>query len=82
MHNLDPQAEKINKPHSGTSSLAAMFRKNIWGWVTLIVVTVVCVVIVQVFKKPGQMSVIESQAMDMTAMVPPEGAVPVALAAA
>lgn len=80
MHNLDPQVEKANKPHSGKSSLAAMFRKNIWGWVTLIVVTVVCVVIVQVFKKPGQMSVIESQAMDMTAMVPPEGAVPVALA--
>lgn len=82
MHNLDPQAEKIYKPHSGTSSLGAMFRKNIWGWVTLIAVTVVCVVIVQVFKKPGQMSVIESQAMDMTAMVPPEGAVPVALATA
>lgn len=34
----------------------------------------------QVFKKPGQMSVIESQAMDMAAMVPPKGAVPVAIA--
>lgn len=80
MPNLDPQVEKMTRTGSGKSPLMAMFLKNIWGWVTLIVVAVVCVIIVQVFKKPGQMSVIESQAMDMTAMVPPEGAVPVALA--
>lgn len=58
----------------------SLIRKNLWGVVTLIVVTIVCVVIVQVFKKPGQMSVLESQAMDMTVMVPPKGAVPVAIA--
>lgn len=56
------------------------FKKNFWGLVTIVVVTVVCVIIVQVFKKPGQMSVLESQAMDMTVMVPPKGAVPVGIA--
>jgi len=59
-----------------------LIRKNFWGVVTLIAVTIVCVVIVQVYKKPGQMSVLESQAMDMTVMVPPKGAVPVAIATA
>ncbi|MBA3991948.1 MAG: hypothetical protein C0469_00380 [Cyanobacteria bacterium DS2.3.42] len=58
----------------------AMLRKNFWGIVTLVVVVVACVIIVQVFKKPGQMSVLESQAMDMSVMVPPKGAVPVAIA--
>lgn len=33
--------------------------------------------VVQVYRRPGQMSVIESQAMDMSAMKPPVGAVPV-----
>lgn len=61
-------------------SLGASLKKNLWGVITLIVVTVVCVVIVQVFKKPGQMSVLESQAMDMTVMVPPKGALPVGMA--
>ena len=61
------------------SSLIGMLRKNFWGILTLVVVTVVCVIIVQVFKKPGQMSVLESQAMDMSVMVPPKGAVPVAI---
>ena len=37
-----------------------LIRKNFWGVVTLIAVTIVCVVIVQVYKKPGQMSVLES----------------------
>jgi multidrug efflux pump subunit AcrA (membrane-fusion protein) len=55
-------------------------RKNFWGLATLAGVTVICVIIVQTFKKPGQMSVIESQAMDMSAMVPPKGAVPVGIA--
>jgi multidrug efflux pump subunit AcrA (membrane-fusion protein) len=55
-------------------------RRNFWGLVTVVGVTIICVAIVQIFKKPGQMSVIESQAMDMNAMVPPKGAVPVAIA--
>ena len=55
-------------------------RRNFWGLVTLAGVTIICVVIVQMFKKPGQMSVTESQAMDMSTMVPPKGAVPVAIA--
>lgn len=61
-------------------SIVKWLKKNFWGLVTIISVTVVCVIIVQVFKKPGQMSVLESQAMDMTVMVPPKGAVPVGIA--
>ncbi|MBI4533499.1 MAG: efflux RND transporter periplasmic adaptor subunit [Candidatus Melainabacteria bacterium] len=56
------------------------FRKNFWAVATIITVTVVCAIIVKVFKKPGQMSVLESQAMDMSVMVPPKGAVPVGIA--
>lgn len=75
---------QANEPEIETPQkmgFAALVRKNLWGVITLIVVTVVCVVIVQVFKKPGQMSVLESQAMDMTVMVPPKGALPVGIAA-
>lgn len=57
-----------------------MVVKNFWGLLILLVVAIVCVIIVQVFKKPGQMSVLESQAMDMSVMVPPKGALPVAMA--
>ncbi len=57
-------------------------KKNFWGVVTIVGITIVSAIIVQVFKKPGQMSVIESQAMDMSAMVPPVGAMPVAMARA
>ena len=57
-------------------------RHNIWGVVTLVIVAVACFFIVQMFKRPGQMSVLESQAMDMSVMVPPKGAVPVAIAQA
>ncbi len=76
-------AIQANEPETETprnKGFAASVRRNLWGVITLIVVTVVCVSIVQVFKKPGQMSVLESQAMDMTVMVPPKGAVPVAIA--
>jgi multidrug efflux pump subunit AcrA (membrane-fusion protein) len=55
-------------------------KRNFWGLATIIVVTIVSAVVVHTFKKPGQMSVIESQAMDMSAMVPPKGAVPVGIA--
>lgn len=69
-----------NMPEEHKENLLTMLRKHFWGVTTLVVVTVVCVIIVQLFKKPGQMSVLESQAMDMTVMVPPKGAVPVAIA--
>lgn len=71
--------EEKKMQQSGTTGVVAWLKKNFWGLATIIVVTVVCVIIVQVFKKPGQMSVIESQAMDMNAMVPPKGAVPVGI---
>lgn len=76
-------AIETNEPKTEPSEkdgLWSLISKNFWGVITLIAVTVVCVIIVQMFKKPGQMSVLESQAMDMTVMVPPKGAVPVAIA--
>ncbi|HIA54144.1 MAG TPA: HlyD family efflux transporter periplasmic adaptor subunit [Candidatus Melainabacteria bacterium] len=76
---IQANESEIEAPNK--TGFAASVRKNLWGVITLTVVTVVCVVIVQVFKKPGQMSVLESQAMDMTVMVPPKGALPVGIAA-
>ncbi|MFN8656821.1 MAG: efflux RND transporter periplasmic adaptor subunit [Candidatus Obscuribacterales bacterium] len=76
--NIQPD-EEVKNASQGPGVLGWL-RKNFWGLVTLVVVTVICVAIVQIFKKPGQMSVIESQAMDMSAMVPPKGAVPVGIA--
>ena len=73
--------EEIRKEKdSRQAGVFGWLRHNFWGLATLAVVTIICVVIVQMFKKPGQMSVIESQAMDMSAMVPPKGAVPVGIA--
>jgi len=69
-----------SKTENAKTSVLSALQKHFWGVLTLIVVTVICVIIVQVFKKPGQMSVLESQAMDMSVMVPPKGAVPVAIA--
>jgi Multidrug resistance efflux pump len=74
------QSDDEVKAASRKAGVFGWVRKNFWGLVTLAVVTVICVIIVQMFKKPGQMSVIESQAMDMSAMVPPKGAVPVGIA--
>lgn len=62
--------------------IGGWLRKNFWGLATIITVTIVCFVIVHIFKRPGQMTVLESQAMDMSSMVPPKGAVPVAIAPA
>ncbi|MBX9722905.1 MAG: efflux RND transporter periplasmic adaptor subunit, partial [Candidatus Obscuribacterales bacterium] len=62
------------------SAIVKWLKENFLGLATIGIITVVCVIIVQVFKKPGQMSVIESQAMDMSIMVPPKGAVPVGIA--
>jgi multidrug efflux pump subunit AcrA (membrane-fusion protein) len=52
---------------------------NIWAIVLLVALTAISVTIVRMFKKPGQMSVIEAQSMDMSTMQPPPGAVPVEL---
>lgn len=72
--NIQPEEER-----NGSRGAFGWVQKNFWGLVTLVGVTIVCVIIVQTFKKPGQMSVLESQAMDMSVMVPPKGAVPVAI---
>src|SRR5262245_36776320 len=69
-----------NSEEKAKETFAGMLRHNFWALLTLVLVTVVSVVIVHMLRKPAQMSVLESQAMDMTAMVPPKGAVPVAIA--
>ncbi|MHB0912748.1 MAG: efflux RND transporter periplasmic adaptor subunit [Armatimonadota bacterium] len=53
-------------------------RKHSWGLAMLVGLLIVSTWTVKHFKRPGQMTVIESQAMDMTAMKPPVGSVPVA----
>ena len=75
-------ASEQSEPNDVKSKPAALIflKKHFWGIATLVAVTAICIIIVQIFKKPGQMSVLESQAMDMTVMVPPKGAVPVAIA--
>lgn len=80
--NSSTQSEEEMRKDKGSrqAGVFGWLRHNFWGLVTLAGVTIICVVIVQMFKKPGQMSVIESQAMDMSTMVPPKGAVPVAIA--
>src|SRR5207247_1788793 len=52
------------------------------GVVLLVAVYAASVWAVHKYQKPGHMSVIEAQAMDMTVMKPPVGAVPVAAMAA
>lgn len=54
-------------------------REVIIAAVSIVAVLLVSVLAVSVFKKPGQMGVIESQSMDMSKITPPEGAVPVAV---
>lgn len=56
--------EWIGKHYLGVAVLVVLFVGSGWA--------------VRHFKRPGQMSVIESQAMDMTAMKPPVGSAPVA----
>lgn len=85
MSPMDSQtkSEEIPKMKKGAAmAIAGWFRRNFWGLATIISITIICAIIVQVFKKPGQMSVLESQAMDMSVMVPPKGAVPVGIAKA
>ncbi|MDO8589194.1 MAG: efflux RND transporter periplasmic adaptor subunit [Armatimonadota bacterium] len=55
-------------------------RQHVWSILLLIVLLIVSNVGVRLWKvkHPGAMSIIEAQAMDMTAMKPPVGAIPVA----
>lgn len=52
-------------------------RQVLAGMVLMLAVYAVTAFVVKVKKKPGQMTVVEAQAMDMTVMKPPVGAVPV-----
>jgi multidrug efflux pump subunit AcrA (membrane-fusion protein) len=76
----DPNRERAAVTQTNNRSIFGWLRHNFWGIATIVVIAIACVIAVSVFKKPGQMTVIESQAMDMTSMVPPVGAVPVAIA--
>ena len=75
-------ANKTNEsaPETQRNSVFALLSKNIVPLLTLAIVAGACFAVVQYYKKPGQMSVMESQAMDMSAMVPPKGSMPVAIA--
>src|SRR3990167_4948738 len=75
------KSEKVSRAGKGVAAVDWL-QQNFWGLATIIGITIICAIIVAVFKKPGQMSVLESQAMDMSVMVPPRGAVPVAIAKA
>ncbi len=52
-------------------------RAAVAGTLLLIAAVFFARAVVQTYKRPGQMTVVESQAMDMTAMKPPVGLVPV-----
>lgn len=58
---------------------AKVSRGNFWALIALLVVSLASLLLVGIFKKPGQHGVIESQTMDMNNMRPPTGAVPVAV---
>src|SRR5215471_13444544 len=55
------------------------FGKNIVAAIALALVVLVTWLVVQTLRKPGSMSVLEAQSMDMSTMLPPQGAVPVEL---
>ncbi len=78
--NLDQNRPNDISRSSASSRSRDWIKQNFWSLMALAAVIGICAFIVQHFKKPGQMSVIESQAMDMSAMQPPRGAVPVAIA--
>ena len=62
------------------SSLIRLLKEHFWGALLLVVLLIGSSIAVRTWKAkhPGAMSVLESQAMDMTVMKPPVGAVPVA----
>lgn len=49
------------------------------GIATIVAALIITTVVVMNFRKPGSMTVLESQAMDASQMLPPKGAVPVEL---
>ncbi|MCS7224810.1 MAG: efflux RND transporter periplasmic adaptor subunit [Armatimonadetes bacterium] len=59
--------------------LRSLLNRTVIGGILLLIVCYVAVFywIVPKFRRPGQMSVVEALAMDMRAMRPPEGVVPV-----
>ncbi|PIY49102.1 MAG: hypothetical protein COZ05_01250, partial [Armatimonadetes bacterium CG_4_10_14_3_um_filter_59_10] len=54
-------------------------RQFVVGTLTLVVILIGVRHVVKKYRKPGSMTVIEAQAMDMSAMKPPVGAAPVAI---
>ncbi|MDO8684977.1 MAG: efflux RND transporter periplasmic adaptor subunit [Armatimonadota bacterium] len=62
------------------SKFRSWFKQHFWGIALLIFLLIASNIVVKIWKArhPGAMNVIEAQAMDMTAMKPPTGAVPVA----
>lgn len=58
----------------------SFFKEHFWGLLLIVVLLIVSSLIVKSWKAkhPGAMSVLESQAMDMTVMKPPVGSLPVA----
>lgn len=66
---------QVREAHPGPRPL----RVYAWSVLFLAAIAVVVIWVVSSHKKPGQMTLIESQAMDMSAMKAPAGAVPVAL---
>jgi multidrug efflux pump subunit AcrA (membrane-fusion protein) len=61
-------------------NIQRLAREHFWGLLLLVVLLAVSSITVRAWKAkhPGAMTVLESQAMDMTVMKPPVGAVPVA----
>jgi RND family efflux transporter MFP subunit len=57
-------------------------RTTLAGVVVLVAAVFLARAVIHAYKKPGQMTVIEAQAMDMSAMKPPTGLVPVVVEAA
>lgn len=64
----------------GRNLYIRLLKEHFWGILLLVVILVVSAVSVNAWKAkhPGAMTVLESQAMDMTVMKPPVGATPVA----
>lgn len=62
------------------NTFVRLLREHFWGIVLIVGLLIASNIAVKMWKArhPGAMSVIEAQAMDMTAMKPPKGAVPVA----
>lgn len=79
--NFFPRADsKMNHGQmSFIEQIKLFIKQHFWTLLSLIIASLACLAIIKIFKKPGQMSVIESQAMDMTSMVPPTGVMPVAV---